>query len=39
MEDYKETAKYIDEILKTFFKNHWANFNQTWRKAFLGKED
>jgi hypothetical protein len=22
-----------------FLQNHWVNFNQTWRKSFLGKGD
>ena len=27
--------KYIDEIKNLLLQNHWANFNQTWNKAYL----
>ena len=26
-------------IFRLLLKNHWANFNQTWHKAFLGERD
>ena len=29
--------KYIETCWKYFFKNRWANFNQTCHKVFLGK--
>ena len=36
----KKLRKYIDEIKKKpILQNHWANFNQTWRKASLDEVD
>ena len=33
--------KYVHkfENLRQILQNHWANFNQTWHKAFLSEED
>ena len=28
---------YSNFNLENFLQNHWANFNQTWHNAFLGK--
>ena len=42
----KDHAFFQGEIITNYRKfknlllqNHWANYNQTWRKASLGEED
>ena len=34
--DNYEIGKYIEVFKNLLFQNYWANFNQTWHKAFLG---
>ena len=38
-DNYKITKIHWQNLKTFLLKNHWANFNQTWHTAFLGKVD
>jgi hypothetical protein len=38
-DNHKNEKKGVGSFKNPLLQNHWANFNQTWHKSFLGVGD